>query len=176
MPVGSFAAGPYTATFNTDDAPGSPAGKGLGARDIGLISDVRRWQRTLKAREVSGSAFGATHVDAVYRGGQCLCMMTVKEWSQAVKDLLWPFGETFGQMGQVGRMMSDLAGELTLTAVPNTPAATTGPATLIFRKAILSPSHNSEVVLAAEDRDVPVMMQCFPYVNGQGNVVWFEEQ
>lgn len=175
MPFARFAAGPYTATYNTDSAPGDPAGKGQGARDLGLVAGVRRWRRQLEIHPVHGDAYGSSEIDGVYRGGQCYCLMTFKEWSDAVKDALWPFGSSFGAMGQVGRLLTDLAGELVLTAVADTPAATNGPATLTFEKAILSPRENNDVVLGAEERDVPVMFRCYPYVNGQNDVVWFEE-
>jgi len=175
MTFATFAAGPYSATYNTDEASGDPAGKGEGTRDLGLVEGVRRWQRVLEAHPVRSSAFGKTEIDGVYQGGQCFCLMTFKEWSNAVRDAVWPFGKRFGCIGQVGRMLTDLAGVLTLTAQPNTPAATAGPATLTFRKAILSPGHNSEVVLGAQQRDVPIVFQCFPYIDAQGDVVWFEE-
>jgi len=175
MPFATFAAGPYTATYDADNAPGDPAGKGQGARDLGLVEGVRRWQRMMEAHPVQAGAFGSTEIDGVYRGGQAFCLMTFKEWTDAVRDALWPFGTGFGELGQVGRLLTDLAGELTLTAAPDTPAASAGPATLVFRKAIVSPGHNSEVVLGAEQRDVPIVFRCFPYVNAQGKVVWFEE-
>ncbi len=175
MPFASFAAGPYTATYSADDAPGSPAGKGQGARSLGLVEGVRRWQRILEARPVHSGAFGSTVIDGVYRGGQCFCLMTFKEWTDAVKDALWPLGDSFGEVGPIGRLLTDLAGQLVLTALPDTPAAQNGPATLTFGKTILSPGHNSEVVLGAEQRDVPIVFRCFPYVSGSGKVVWFEE-
>ena len=175
MPFATFAAGPYAATYDTDGAAGDPAGKGQGARDLGLVEGVRRWQRVLEARPVKSDAFGDGVIDGVYRGGQCFCLMTFKEWTDAVKDALWPFGAAFGEMGSVGRLLTDLAGVLTLTAAADTPAAAAGPVTLTFGKAILSPGHNSQVVLGDVERDVPVVFRCFPYVNGQGKVTWFEE-
>ena len=175
MPFASFAAGPYTATYNADAATGDPAGKGDGARDLGLIEGVRRWQRTLEAHPVHSGVLGAAVIDGVYRGGKCFCEMTFKEWTDAVRDALWLFGESFGRMGQIGRLLSDLAGVLTLTAVADAPAAANGPATLTFGKAILSPGSDTPVVLGAQQRDVPVVFCCFLYVDDQGNVVWFEE-
>jgi hypothetical protein len=175
MPFATFAAGPYTATYNTDAAPGNPPGKGLGPRDLGLVEGVRRWRRVMQARDVRASAFGDSVIDAVYRGGQCFCLMTFKEWSAAARAALWPFSSSFGEVGAIGRLLTDLAGVLTLTAVPNTPAAQNGPAILVFGKAILSPEHVSEVSLGNQERDVPIVLRCFPYVTAQGKVVWFEE-
>jgi len=175
MPFASFAAGPYAATFDTDDAPGDPAGKGQHARDLGLVEGVRRWTRVLDAQPVVTSALGDAVIDGVYRGGQCFCRMTFKEWTAAVRDALWPFGATFGETGHIGRLLSDLAGVLTLTAVANTPAADHGPETLIFRKAIVEPGRVAEIPLGNQQRDVAVLLRCYPYVDGQGRVVWFEE-
>ena len=175
MPFANFAAGPCTATYNSDSASGSPAGKGQGVRDLGIVEGVRRWQRTLEALPIQSSAFGATVIDSVYGGGQCFCLMAFKEWNDVIRDTLWPFGASFGEIGQVGRLLSDLAGILTLTAVSDTMAASNGPATITFGKAILSPGHNSEIVLGAEERDIPIVFRCFPYVNSQSKTVWFDE-
>ena len=174
MPFATFAAGPYTANYNADNASGNPPGKGAGSRDLGLVEGVRRWQRTMQARPVEADAFGSMEIDGIYQGGRCFVSMTFKEWTTAVKDALWPFG-TFGDVGQIGIFLSELAGELTLTAAADTPAAATGPATLIFGKAIIAPDHNSEVVLGHQQRDVAVVFRCLPYINNQGNIVWFEE-
>ena len=175
MPFATFASGPYTATYNVDAAPGDPPGKGLGPRSLGLVEGVRRWQRTLQALPVRASAFGPTHIDGVYGGAQSFCEMTLKEWTTAVRDVLWPFGAEFGRAGLVGRLLSDLAGELVLTAVPHTPAAGAGPATITFGKAILAPDFEVDIPLGPVERDVPVRFRCLPYVNGQGEVVWFEQ-
>jgi hypothetical protein len=175
MPFATFAAGPYTATFNTDGAAGNPAGKGLGARDLGLVEGVRRWLRVLEAQPVLASAFGGTAIDGVYRGGQCFCRMTFQEWTPAVRAALWPLADGFGQLGPIGILLSDLAGELVLTAAAGTPASTAGPAVLRFGKAIIAPSQEIDVPLGDVERNVPVAFRCFPYVNAQNKVVWFEE-
>ena len=175
MTFATFAAGPYRATYNTDSATASPAGKGTGARDLGLVEGVRRYSRVMQARPIAASAYGTTTIDAVYTGGQCFCEMTLKEWSAAVRDCLWPFDDTFGQAGPVGRLLSHLAGELVLTAVEDTLAAANGPAVLTFRKAIIAPGHATEVPLGDCERDIKLRFQCFPYLTESGAVAWFEE-
>jgi len=176
MPFTTIATGSYSATYNNDHAPGDPPGKGTGPRDLGLVEGVRRWVRLIAAAPVTSTQHGESHIDAVYRGGQCFVTMTLKEWSAAVRDVLWPFDENFGEVGSVGRLLSDLAGELTLTAEPGTRAAAVGPATLKFGKAILAPEQRIEIPLGAAPRDVHLTLQCFLYVNAAGKTVWFEEE
>src|SRR5690606_36865315 len=138
---------------------GSPAGKGSGPRDLGLVEGVRRWRRRLQAAPVRGSAYGTATIDGIYTGGGCFCEMTLKEWSPAVRDCLWPFGDDFGHTGAIGRLLTALAGELVLTAVPDTRAAANGPATLTFGKAIVAPGHNREVPLGDCGRNVKLVFQ-----------------
>lgn len=175
MPIGTFSPGPYTATWA--GASGQPGG--AGALDVGLVEGVDRFQRTAEAQDIRVDAYGETVVDGVYRGGQMFVLMTFKEWTDTVKALLWPFGGTqvspdFGAVGPVGSLMTNLAGILVLTAVTGTPAATNGPATINFGSAIISPGHNSEVILGSEERNVPVVFRCYPYDNS-GTLVWFTE-
>jgi len=176
MPFATFSAGPYTATYNADGAVGSPPGKGAGERDLGLVEGVRRWIRLYEAHPVGTSTLGATVIDGVYRGGQCFVRMTFKDWSPAVRDALWPLGASFGKVGTVGRLLSDLAGRLTLTAAPDTPAAANGPAVLRFDKAIIAPSQQTEIVLGDAERDIEVTFRCFPFVDAAGDLAWFEEE
>jgi hypothetical protein len=175
MTYATFAAGPYTATYNTDAAPGSPAGKGAGGRDLGLVEGVRRWRRIAQAVPVKAAAFGSSTIDGIYTGSECFCEMTLKEWSAAVRDCLWPYDDAPGNSGPIGRLLSDLAGELVLTAVDDTPAATNGPAVLTFGKAIIAPGHETEVPLGDFPRDVKLVFRCYPYVTTSGDVAWFEE-
>ena len=175
MPFATFAAGSYLATYNTDDAPGPAAGKGQGARDLGLVEGVRRWTRMMTAHPVSSDRLGGLEIDGVYRGAACYCEMTLKEWSQAARDALWPFGATFGEVGAIGTLLTDIAGELVLSAVADTPAATNGPSQLVFRKAILSPDHIVDVPLGEVERDIAILFRCYPYLDSQQRTVWFEE-
>lgn len=175
MPFSSIAAGPYTATYDADGATGDPPGKGESARDLGLVESVRRWQRAFSAAPVRCSMLGDSVIDGVYQGGQCFCRMTLREWTATTRDVLWPLGSRFGQLERVGRLLSDLAGRLTLSAVDDTPAAQHGPKTLTFGKAIIDPDSVVEVDLGDTARDVPVVLRCFPYVDDEGRIVWFEE-
>ena len=175
MPFATFAAGPYMATYNADNAPGPAAGKGQGARDLGLVEGVRRWQRVAEASPVASDLYGGMTIDGVYRGAACFCEMTFKQWSDAVRDTLWPFAPSFGEVGSIGTLLTALAGELILTAVTDTPAATAGPAQLAFRKAIVAPENVVDVPLGDVERDVRVVFRCYPYVDDQQSTVWFEE-
>ena len=175
MPFSSIAAGPYTATYDADNATGDPPGKGESARDLGLVESVYCWQRIFSAAPIRCGALGDSVIDGVYQGGQCFVRMTLREWTATTRDVLWPLGTRFGQLERVGRLLSDLAGKLTLTAVTDTPAEQHGPKTLTFGKAIVDPESIADVELGDQARDVPIMLRCFPYVDALGRIVWFEE-
>jgi len=183
MSLGNFASGPYTATYDASGAavgtPGQSANPA--ARDIGLVENVHRVTRTMEASDINGTnLYGHTVIDAIYQGGNCFLLMTVKEWTDQLRDILWPFASSMGQVGQVGRLLTDLAGSLTLTPMAGTPAATHDGQVLNFGKAILSPGHNVEIEYGPVPRDVALVFRCFPFevtdpVTEETSVVWFEE-
>lgn len=120
----------------------------------GEVEGVRRWQRFLDAELPRQGS-----IDGIYRGGQCFCLMTFRKWTKETASLI---------VVEESGLLSNHAQELVLSE--------NGSAVLTFGKAVLSPGHNSEIVLQAEARAVPVVFRCFPYVSGSGKVVWFEEE
>lgn len=169
-----FAAGAYAATFDTDGAVGAASGKGEGSQPLGLVQDVFWWRRSIAAVPVRSNLVAEMPLDALYTGGDCFCRFTVKEWNPATRAMLWPFDEAMGTIGPVGARLSHYAGQMTLTAAEGTLAEEHGPAVLRFGKAILAPATESEIPLGRVERDVPILLQCFPYVTPGGNQVWFE--
>lgn len=170
-----FAAGAYSATFDTDNAIGAASGKGEGARPVGLVQDIFWWRRSIVAVPVRSNLVAEMPLDALYTGGDCFCRFTVKEWNPAVEAMLWPLDEP-GMVGPVGARLSHCAGELTLIAEAGTLAEEHGPAVLRFGKAILAPATEVEIPLGRVERDVAVLLQCFPYVTPSGDHVWFETE
>lgn len=154
MPFATFAAGPYGATYR--------------GRCHGEVEGVRRWQRHLKPTPVRGGAWSPDEsfgkVDGIYRGGQCFCLMTFREWTDTESD-------TFTV--PTGGRLADHAHELMLISLVGSSTARNGPAKLTFGEAVLSPSHNSLDRITAGK--VPIVFRCFPYVSEDGKVVWFEE-
>jgi hypothetical protein len=157
MALGTFSIGEYTATYNSNA--------------IGLVSSGGY---NLKFRPsvqpINDTAtYGDTLIDGVYRGiSGVQVVVTVKEWNTAVKQILWPFGDfaspTFsGALGVIGKLISDAAKSLVLTAVTGTPAATNGPATFTAAKAILSPANDVSIIMGPTQRDVPLLFDLLLY-------------
>lgn len=172
MPLGTFAPGYYTATYDPPSAAGSSS---TGATDLGLVDGVRRLRMRSSAQMVKADRYGDSEIDGIYRGANLSLMMTFKEWTSIIREVLWPYTATAGDMGQVGisgRLLTDLAGQLVLTALTGTPAATAGPATITFPKAILAPENDVEIIFGNEKRDIPVVFKIFPS-DVSGTIRWF---
>lgn len=173
MPLGDFSSGPYTATY---DRP-----SGSSADNLGLVEGPRALQRINEVQDMRTDLFGATVIDGVYRGGQVFVSMIFKEWNATIRDALWPYDSDFGGHGDpVGRLQTDIAGVLLLTAVDGTPAKTNGPITISFPLAIVAPQNNMNVTLGSVERNVPILFRCYPdgVVSGGGGITdvrWFTE-
>lgn len=158
MALGDFAPGYYDMTWN---------GNGTG-----LVKDVRRLRRRSRAAPITADKYGDSMIDGVYRGGDCFLLCTFIEWTPAIRALLWPYDSDFGVMGQCGRLLTDLAKALVLTAEAGSPAAAEGPASITAAKSILAPENDVEILLGNESRDVPVLLQLFPYQDAS-QLRWF---
>ncbi len=157
---GNYAVGPYTGTWSTND--------------VGEIEGVYRVQQSASAQDIRAGRYGDSVIDGVYRGGNVFVVATFKEWTANIRDMLWPFG-VMGLSGKVGRLMTDMAEILELTAITGTPAATHGFATITFPKAVFSPEHNQEIILGNEERNVPVVFRCYPeeVTDGDSALRWY---
>ena len=163
MAFGTWACGPYTATYN--------------GNDVGLIEGVWRHQQTAEAADIRSGRFGDSVIDGIYRGGNCFAVAVFKEWTANIRRMLWPFDTVLGDSGKHGRSMVDMSSVLLLTAIAGTPAATAGPATRSFPRAIFSPGHNKEVLLGNEERNVPIVFRCYPTVvtPGDTDLRWYTD-
>lgn len=159
MAIGEFAPGYYNMTYDGDDP--------------GLVQGVRQLRRKYKAQIISADLYGDTQLDGVYRGSDVFLRMIFKEWNATVRKILWPFDTDFGDLGIPGKLLTDFAKSMVLTALTGTPAATKGPATVTATLALLAPENDVEVIMGNEQRDVPVLIQCFPYVVSTGRVAHF---
>ena len=169
MSLGTFAFGPYTATYTPST---NASGSGLGSTDLGLVEGVRILEMTPAGKYLQSDYYGpGTDVEGIHQGGNCAISMTFKEWAAIHKAVIWPFG-TMGQVGQVGRQHTDLAGALVLTAVSNTLAYTNGFKTITANLALITANQATSVTLGTDARDVPVTFKLFPYMSS-GNLVWF---
>lgn len=178
MTIGNavFGVGDYTARYDTSGSSGTPPTGG--SEVIGLVEGVKQFSRTSEGKDVRASLYGETVIDGIYRGGQQFVTMILKEWTNLEKGILWPWGGSggasgvsdFGVVGPVGAMMSDWAGVLTLTAVPNTPAAGTDRNVITIHSAIIAAGHGFDIDLSADESNVPVVFRCFPVITGSPNV------
>lgn len=183
--IPDIATGPYLATYNASGAVAGTPGQNAdpAARSLGMVDNVHRFTRAAAAEDVGNTnLYGSTVIDGIYRGGQMFVMLTIKEWPAYIRDILWPFATNFGDVGQVGRMLSSMAGAIVLTPVEGTPAYVKDPIIRTFGKAIISPEHNVDIPLGPTARDVPLVFRCFPYnvTTGEGESavtrqVWFTE-
>lgn len=130
--------------------------------DIGDVEGVLMLQVTAHAQLVRANRFGDAIIDFITRGATAFAVMNIKEWTAATKATFWPFSGTQGLTGLAGRLGSDIAAALLLTAITGTPAATLGPVTRTYAKAIYAPEFNKEIVLGAEERNIPLTLLCLP--------------
>lgn len=132
---------------------------------------------------------GESLLDMIYQGGNCTIQAECKEYKTGSLTPFWPWcgavtglgGSSANGLGRafsagtgtspypVGRLASDLAKVLLLTAAVSTPAAgaspgSTGrPNTLTATYAILAPGSNAQLMLNPKLRHVPIFLQLLPY-------------
>lgn len=175
MGLGTFAPGPYTATYNSDAAATGTPGKGDGAWSIGIVENVQEIGRVISGEDVTNTnLYGQSVIGSIYTGGNAFVILTVKEWKARIQEMLWPISTDFGAMGAIGQMLEDRAGKITLTPVAGSAAYTADPYYYEIGKAIVSPSHNTNLRLGPTARDIPLVFRCFPY-NDSGTIRWFKK-
>ncbi|MFI4874760.1 MAG: hypothetical protein ACIALR_05465 [Blastopirellula sp. JB062] len=169
-----FVAGPYAATYDASGAVEGTPGQSAGARNFGIV-DMFRISRTVEGEDIAGTnLYGKSVIDSIYSGGNMFLTVTLKSWPTHIKDVLWPFGTNFGDIGTIGRAMSDLAGAIVLTPTTGTPAAANDAKIRTFGKAIISPQHNLELINGPINRETPIVFRLYPYLNSTVPV-WFVE-
>lgn len=114
-----------------------------------------------KAEMINRSdVYGDTMLDIIYRGCDWFFQTEFKEYRAGPIAVAFPWG-AIGVLGTIGRLGSDVALPLVLTATAGTPAATT-PATLTAPKAILAPNSNPRAQFNSRLRTLPVRMVLLP--------------
>lgn len=132
--------------------------------DIGTFEGSLRQNQTMHAQDVLASRFADTVIDGVYRGSNVFAIAVIKEWTEVIRDAIWPFDEALGNTGIHGRLLTDIAGALVFTALPGTPAAVEGPLTRTYSLAVLAPEHNAETIFGSEERNIPIVFRCYPAI------------
>lgn len=163
MSLGNFSVGHYSMTYTP---PAGAPGAGV-AQNPGLIEGPRRLRRRYLGETMQADSFGKTVIEGIYQGFDVFLLCTFKEWTSQVRNIIFPFSTVGnGDLGVIGRLHSDLAGDVTLTVTANTPAATNGPSTIRAQKCIIAEENDLEFLLGNEARDVPVLFRLYPYVDG----------
>ena len=118
MALDTFVSGAYTATYN--------------AVAVGMTEDGFKLNQSISQENIDKSdLYGDTLLDFIYRGGQAFIQYTGKAYKAGAITPLWPWGSmgvVATSAAPIGRLASDVAKSLVLTAVSATPAAT-APAT-----------------------------------------------
>ena len=153
--AGTVSFGQYSATYD--------------GNSIGLTEEPKRLQFSPNMEPITSDIYGKdTLLDGVYAGGNVFVLLVLQEWTAAIRVALWPWG-TMGDMGIVGRRVTDLAKQLVLTAVTGTVAATVGPTTLTFPLAFPAAGNQIDIILGSQPRNIPLLFQCVPNSSG----VWW---
>ena len=164
----SFIAGAYT------------LGYGTGPSSLGQVEDGITFSYAPHYEAIRGDNAGDTLQDGVYRGVDVFVSFTLIEYNAAgVQALVWPWSNTLGTLGTIGRLMTGIktigtpggalgTGSLTMTAVASTPAAST-PATRVCHWAGIPDGADVNYLMAPRLRRLPIRLQLLPT---SGGVLW----
>lgn len=152
MALGTFTPGHYAMTHN-----GNACGLVTsGGQSLRFRPSIKKINNT--------SLYGDTLIDGIYRGMSGVqLLVTFKEWTAAIRALLWPWSTNLGEQGLIGQLSSELAKPIVLTAQALSPAAVNGPATLTAALALLAPENDVSILFGPDERDVPVLFDCYLY-------------
>lgn len=163
MGLAAIIAGRYTATHN--------------ANSLGITRQGYKLSFSTKDELVDETdAYGLTVIDAITRGMDCSLDFIAREYGAAgILGAMWPNGGgTFGILqnaaNPIGRLATDHANAVVLTATASTPAAAS-PATLTASECKISEGFNVDLIFDSRARDVPIRFRLFPYLST--NVIFF---
>lgn len=157
---GDFPPGPYQATYAV------PALNAGAATDIGLMEGPIRHQQNIIGLPIRTSLYGQNVIDFIQQGGGVFVVLTVKEWDAGAKAAMWPYNTSHGIFPLTGTLFSATGvGQLVLTALAGTPAATEGPVTRTYPFIGLLPGHNLDLTFGPMERNVTIVMAALPEQN-----------
>ena len=157
---GDFPTGPYQATMAI------PALNSGSATDIGLMEGPIRHQQNLIGLPIRTSLYAQNVIDFVMQGMGVFIALTVKEWDAGAKAIMWPFNTSHGIGPLTGTLWSAVGvGQLVLTALSGTPAATEGPVTRTYPFCGLMPGHNLDILFGPVERNVTIVLAALPEQN-----------
>lgn len=156
---GNFPPGPYQGTFQVS---GLNSGA---ATTIGLMEGPIRHQQNLIALPIRCSLYGQNIINYIVQGGGVFVVLTVKEWDAGAKAVMHSFNASHGIFPLTGTLLDTFFGQLVLTALAGTPAATEGPVTRTYPYCGLLPGHNLDITFGPMERNVPVVLCALPEQN-----------
>lgn len=153
MALDTLIAGAYVGTWN--------------AVAMGITRQGYELSAQTKAEMIDETdVYGGTTIDWVWRGLDVFMQATYRAYKAGPVSAFWPYHGTLGVMGDsaapIGRLASDIAKALVLTATPATPAAAS-PATLTGAKSLLAPNFDARLLFDSRLREVPVRLQLLPF-------------
>lgn len=169
---GTSKKGPYRGARNIRGWP--LCGSFFAAVDVGITQRGYEIQQDGKAEVIDESdAYGQSTIDLVYRGGDVRIMFESRAYKAGSITPFWPWS-TFGFMGIIARLASDIAAAFNLTVTPGTPAFTNGPRSVTAPKTILSPNVSQRMLFDSRLRNVPNQLTCLP-IDISGAIGWFTQ-
>jgi hypothetical protein len=153
LAIGTFIGGRYSST--------------LGGGDFGLTEQGYQLVIVGHAEKIQQSdAYGDSLLDWFMRGCDVSVIADSLEYKGSMgasgpHAATWPYGTTFGAHGVIGRLASNVALSLVMSATASTPAATT-PASLTAARTMLEPGFNVALLFNSRLRKVPARFACLP--------------
>lgn len=161
MALDTFIAGRYSGTYNSVD---------VGITENGYTLTIDSSAQMINQTD----AYADSVIDWVYRGGNAHLQFESKAYKAGSITPFWPWG-ALGVLrtnaAPIGRLASDVASAMILTATAATPAAAS-PASLTASKSILAPNNPASLLFDARVRNVPVRLQLLPYASSSDHI-WF---
>ena len=156
-PLITTATGPVSATYNS--------------QDTGVLEGVFTASYQFDAEPVAGqNKWGTTEIDHLITGISRVRILAVyKEWTDAVKAMLWPFTTAVGTFPAPGFFATAYAKEFKLTALAGSLRATNMWTTRTFDKVLIAPGQESRFELGPTQQLVPIELIAYPSVAGQNN-------
>lgn len=160
MAFDTFIAGAYTATYN--------------AVDTGVTKQGYDLSQSAKAEMIDETdVYGRSTIDWVYRGGDAFLQFSSRAYKAGSVTPFWPYG-ALGVISTtaapIGRLASNIAAAMVLTATANTPAAA-APASLTANLSLLAPNFDARILFDSRLREVPVRLQLLPF--SSSGIKWF---
>ena len=195
-PTAQFIAGPGTAYWkprlyspSTSSSLVFQGSSITGLVPLGIVEKGFEIDPTIFGQRIEGDNLGRSMQDGVQQGGDVFVNFTLQQFNiGGAASIIWPLKASdpttttpthvqgnFGHIGQVGRLHSQLGGELYIALTAGTTGYTGNSFKIIrFRNLTLPENYNPKWAIATRLRNVPIRLQALPYPDANNATVWFE--